>query len=209
MTAGAVRWEEVHLRLRNSEKLLAETLAGDAGRIEAVFRRRALDLAREDAGARRLEKPDPADAGFPALIFKTHEESCAIALEALAEIVPFRGCTPVPGSAAEVLGVINLRGDICPVIDLGHVLAGQPPADPGASGGFALVLRAQSPAGTPVVLKVEEASGLREVHVSELAAPAAGQFTRMLAGSNEPALSLLDAGVMLSVLFPLKESRIV
>jgi chemotaxis signal transduction protein len=169
-----------------------------AARIEAVFRRRALDLAKEAAA-------DQASAGVPALVFTVAGETYALALGQLAEVAPFRGCTRVPGSPAEVLGVLNLRGDICPVIDLGRVLARRPATDTGEGAGFALILRARSPAGAPAVLKIDEAQGLREIRTEDLAPPAAGQFARPFVAQTG---ALLDAEAMLAALFPRKESRI-
>lgn len=49
---------------------------------------------------------------------------CAIA--AVREIVPFRRCTRLPGAPPYVCGLINLRGTIVTVLDLGLRLGGEP-----------------------------------------------------------------------------------
>ena len=43
----------------------------------------------------------------------------AVAIERIREIIPARPYTPLPGSGAHVCGLINLRGRIVTVIDLG------------------------------------------------------------------------------------------
>ena len=64
--------------------------------------------------------------GIPALIFRLAQERYAIALKELAEVLPFTGCAQVPGGSPQFLGVINLRGELRPVIDLAWVLSGGP-----------------------------------------------------------------------------------
>jgi chemotaxis signal transduction protein len=192
MTAGAIHWEEVHERLLRNERFLGETLTETPERIEAVFRRRALELAREHTAR-------PAAPGFPALIFTAARESYAIALHQLAEVAAFRACTPVPGAVRGIAGVLNVRGSICPVIDLGVVLSGSPSAD----GGAALILRA-SAAGVPAVLKADSVREVREIHSAGLSAPAGAPFLRPVPSGG---FAFLDAEAMLAALFPGKESR--
>jgi chemotaxis signal transduction protein len=50
------------------------------------------------------------------------DESYALRVEDVLEVADFAGVTPVPGAAAEVLGVRNLRGAVLPVVDLATVL---------------------------------------------------------------------------------------
>ncbi|HWF09213.1 MAG TPA: chemotaxis protein CheW [Bryobacteraceae bacterium] len=192
MTASVIRWEEVHERLRRSERFLSETLAETPERIEAVFRRRALELAREHTA--RYAAP-----GLPALIFTAVGENYAIALHQLAEVAPLRGCTPVPGAMRGIAGVLNLRGSICPVIDLGMVLSGSPSAD----GGSALILRAPA-TGVPAVLKADSVREVREIHSAGLGDPVGPPYLRPVPAGG---FALLDAEAMLRALFPGKESR--
>ena len=153
MKRSPIRWEEIRTRLRANEKALAETIAGNPARIKAVFHARGIQLARKHAEDKSASK------GAPALIFRVSRERYAIKLSELAEVVPFRNCTPVPGTSSRLSGVINLRGELRPVIDLGMVLSEKPSGD----SGFVLVLRRQ--AG----LKVDYIEDLHEIQPVDLA----------------------------------------
>jgi purine-binding chemotaxis protein CheW len=50
--------------------------------------------------------------------FLLGEDAFAFELEQLTEVCPLVGVTWIPGSPSFVLGVINLRGQIVPIIDL-------------------------------------------------------------------------------------------
>jgi purine-binding chemotaxis protein CheW len=56
------------------------------------------------------------------LSFALGEETYAIGILAIKEIIEFDKLTQVPGMPASVRGVINLRGMVVPVIDLAHRL---------------------------------------------------------------------------------------
>lgn len=201
VTPGIINWEEVHERLRRSEEFFGNAFGATPQRIEAVFRRRALELAREDTALRPVTAGFPA-LGFPALICTAAGENYVIALDQIAEIAAFRGCTPVPGARRGVVGVLTWRGGICPVIDLGLVLTGTPSAGAGA----ALILRG---GGVPPVLKVDAAPGMREIRAAELGQPLGHSFLKPLASGGA---AFLDPQAMLAALFsttfPGKESRL-
>jgi purine-binding chemotaxis protein CheW len=44
----------------------------------------------------------------------------------LREVVRFQPATPLPGAPAQIEGVIELRGALVPVVDLGRLLGGEP-----------------------------------------------------------------------------------
>ena len=192
MKRGSIAWEEVRTRLRADEESLRRTLSETPERIQAVFRQRALQLAKEHASKKTPVK------GIPALIFRLGQERCAIALQHLAEVLPFQRCVPVPGAPPQFLGVINLRGELRPVIDLARVLlpvsSGVPSADPG----LVLVLR------RPAALKVDQVEDLREIGSEELTHAVPGHYIQALASGT---LGLLDVETMLSAVFSPKESR--
>lgn len=59
------------------------------------------------------------------------EHRFAVAIERIREIIPARPYTPLPGSGSHVCGLINLRGRIVTVLDLGARLGLAPAsADP-------------------------------------------------------------------------------
>ena len=191
MKRAAIVWDEVREQIRKNEEALRETLSEGPERIQTAFRQRAIQLAKADV------RDEPASKGIPALVFRLGQERYAIALGELSEVVPFRGCAAVPGTGPELLGVMNLRGEIRPVIDLGRVLKGSHSSDPGA----VLVLR------RPAALKVDAVEDLREISAAELGPARAhysGQHIRALASG---ALGWLDVESLLPAVLPAKESR--
>ncbi|HYA16487.1 MAG TPA: chemotaxis protein CheW [Bryobacteraceae bacterium] len=158
--------------------------------IRAVFRQRAVRLAQ------KLAVNKPASPGIPALVFRLSEERYAVALRDLAEVLPFERCAPVPGSPPHFRGVINLRGELRPVVDLARLVAGTPSADSGAL----LILRRE------FALKVDAVEALREIRSEEMTRPAQGQYVQaLLAG----AVALLDVEAILPAVFSPKESPFV
>jgi purine-binding chemotaxis protein CheW len=188
MKTASIGWEEVRRRLQTSEDSLREALSESPERIKTVFHQRAVLLAKAQAADKS------ASRGIPALIFRLAEERYAIALKELAEVLPFQGCTQVPGASPEFLGVINVRGELRPVIDLARVLSGSPSTDFGA----VLILRRHG------ALKVDDVEDLREIRSDELTPPVQGRYLQALAAGT---LGLLDVETMLSAVFSPKESR--
>src|SRR5262245_40897225 len=92
-----------------------ERIATDPAILEAVYRRRAAQLARRQGEL-------SAKKTFPALVFGLGSERYAIELSELAEVLPYRTATPVPGVSPSLLGVINLRGAIRAIADLRRIL---------------------------------------------------------------------------------------
>jgi chemotaxis signal transduction protein len=158
-------WEQVRARLQSSENALQDALSASPDRVQTVFRERAGQLAKRSTQLR------PVSSGVPALLFRLGVEQYAINLSELAEVRPFEGCTPVPGSSPNFLGVINLRGELRPVVDLGLVLSGSHSTDTG----FVLILHRQ------VGLKVDEIADLREIRPEEFPVASHGKYIRGLA----------------------------
>jgi purine-binding chemotaxis protein CheW len=59
------------------------------------------------------------------IAFKVGTQLFGIDILSLVEIREWETPTPIPGAADYVLGVIDLRGTVVPVMDLGHRLVGQ------------------------------------------------------------------------------------
>ena len=168
MSQMGIDWNAVRGRLRKSEEALQETLSDSPARMKIVFRQRAAQL-------RKREAKTSVSTPIAALVFRVGEERHAIALSELTEVLAFRDCTPVPGSAPQFLGVINLRGEIRPVLDLARILCG----NGAAKSGVVLILRRQA------ALKVDSAEELRDMQPDE-------------AGS----LTLLNVEGLLAATFP-------
>jgi len=173
MRTAAIDWDQVRERLRSSEQALTNVLAENPERVQAAYRKRAAQLAETQA-------PGPAKgAGIPALVFSLAQERYAIELSELAEVLPLGRCEPVPGAAAHFLGVINLRGEVRPIVDLSRMILQN--GNGAAAHGFLLMLRRQ---GREIGLKVDRLDGLREIEREKVGAVEQGKFTRGIAGDT-------------------------
>ena len=83
--------------------------ASDAGQ---VLRARARALARPP------ERAPAADASLDLLEFRLARESYALETRYVDEVYPLNGLTPLPCTPPFVLGIVNVRGRITPVIDI-------------------------------------------------------------------------------------------
>lgn len=79
--------------------------------VAAVLQERARKLAAEQPDGRTGEE-------IEILVFQLAWESYAVETGFVREVYPLKDLTPVPCTPAFVLGIINLRGELCPVIDL-------------------------------------------------------------------------------------------
>jgi chemotaxis signal transduction protein len=91
----------------------------EAKAVEAVWQERALRLSQRPVSA------GPAQNAFPVLVLGVAKERYGIHLPDVAEVLPVMHPTPVPGAAAVFAGVINVHGEIRPVIDLRRFLGMQ------------------------------------------------------------------------------------
>jgi purine-binding chemotaxis protein CheW len=107
-----------------------------------------------------------ADRGPRLLVFRAGGESYGLSMESVREVERLSRVTPVPGAPAFFRGLVNLRGEILPVLDLAALLGrkGQPSAQ--------RMIVAQAGSGDPVVaLMVEELNGLAPLRESEVKPP--------------------------------------
>jgi purine-binding chemotaxis protein CheW len=77
---------------------------------DATLKKRAQQIARPEAMAE--------EDGIEVLAFQLAWETYAVETGFVREIVALKALAPVPCTPAFVLGLINLRGELCPVIDL-------------------------------------------------------------------------------------------
>lgn len=80
---------------------------------------RAIDLPVGDPGA---------DSGRPLLLVLTSSGPVAIPAEGIVEVLTASPVAHIPGAAEEVAGLVNRRGAMLTVIDLGEVLRLEPAA---------------------------------------------------------------------------------
>jgi purine-binding chemotaxis protein CheW len=187
MKRPGIDWDLARSRLQESGRALEEAFSESPERVEAAYRLRAARLAKVPVERMSLL---PA---LPALVFRLGQERFAIELKEVAEALPFARCTPVPGSPPQFAGVINLRGELRTVLDLGRLLAltgNQQAAAP-----FVLMLSRQ---GQGIGLKVDQIEELREIRPEELAPPAQGSYVRGIASGT---LMMLSVDTVLAAVF--------
>jgi purine-binding chemotaxis protein CheW len=80
--------------------------------VKNILKTRAALLAREAA------RPDPSETYLEVIEFVLAYERYAIETAFIREVYPLKDITSLPGTPSFLLGVINLRGQILPVINL-------------------------------------------------------------------------------------------
>jgi len=79
---------------------------------------RQILLARAQALARTPERAPAAGASLEVLEFRLAQERYALEDRWVQEVCPFKELTPLPCTPPFVLGIVNVRGRILPVLDL-------------------------------------------------------------------------------------------
>lgn len=130
---------------------------------------RDLRAERAAALARRGAVALAADSGIDHLVCACGNERYGIPLAAVAQVLPSRPCTPMPGAVPALDGLIALSGRIVGVLSLARAL-GRP--DPGPDGetasGHLIVLRGTQT--QPLALSVERVLGIARAAASGAAA---------------------------------------
>jgi purine-binding chemotaxis protein CheW len=126
----------------------------------------------------------------PLLVVLVGERSFALPLEGVLEVVPSRPFARLPGAPAAVRGVVNVRGRVVTVIDLGAALEVEPAT---ASADHRVLVLAHD--GRQVGIAVSEVARIARVPLAELAeapggaAPGWVRATTMLEEREVPVLA--------------------
>ena len=114
-TRPAVNWQVVYSRLEQTRRTLEAGGSLPPDEVKRILRDRAQALAKPLAEART-----PAEV-LELLVFSVAGERYGIETVHVLEVVPLRELTPVPCTPSFVLGVVNHRGRILPVLDFGRL----------------------------------------------------------------------------------------
>ncbi|MDX1982961.1 MAG: chemotaxis protein CheW [Bryobacteraceae bacterium] len=138
------------------------------------------------------------------LAFRTGREEFALPVANVREIIAGQQVTPLPATPDYVMGLINLRGRVMPVIDLGLRLA-IPAVEtrPGSRRALIVVIQAAAGAGSLVGAMVDEVSEVISIHDQDVE-PVSG-FSH---GLIEPRFATAVARVRGSILVLLDVNRI-
>ncbi|SDN08892.1 purine-binding chemotaxis protein CheW [Methylobacterium phyllostachyos] len=120
--------------------------------------RPARDIRAERAAAlaRRSTAAANVDAGLDHLVCVCGGERYGLPLGAVAQVLPMRSATPMPGAVPALIGLIAVSGRIVGVLSLARAL-GRP--DPEAEAGHLVVLRG-APSHQPLALAVDRVLGI-------------------------------------------------
>jgi purine-binding chemotaxis protein CheW len=161
--------------------------AAEAGRLR-ILRDRARLLARAEAADDAAEQTDY-------LVFQLAWENYAVEAGFIREIYPLKELTPIPCTPAFVLGVINLRGELCPVIDLKR-LFGLP--DQSLTNATSAIILSDAAMEFGVVADV--ITGVRPLAPRDVRPPPltlSGIDAAFLKGVTDDRVAILDAGRIL------------
>lgn len=140
-----------------------------------------------------LELPEPPDPGEPYLLLEAAGRAFGVPLPNVLEVVSPRACTPLPGAPAEVLGLINLRGRVVTVVDLGTAMGLlDRPRPPGR-----VVVVDQR--GARIGLSVDDAPRILMIDPAGLERPAGDEPLPVYASTEAEGrpFAILDIGVLL------------
>jgi len=180
----AIDWGRTYARLEEIRRIL------DAGGTRPPDEVARILRARAQAWAKPREAAAPPADGLALLVFALANERYGIEIAHVLEVLPLRELTPVPSTPAVVLGVVNRRGRILPVLDLrrlfdlaGHEVPQGSRAVAVEAGGMAFALLAEAVIGTATV-------GAHEVAPSPVSRP--GDRQALLRGVTGEMVALLD-----------------
>ncbi|HYO97874.1 MAG TPA: chemotaxis protein CheW [Polyangiaceae bacterium] len=110
-------WQALRARLSSAQAALSGNAEASAARQREVLQSRALSLAS------RSDQPDATRERLSVVEFSLAHESYAVESRHVREVVALRDYTPLPGTSAFVLGVIQLHGHMLSLLDLRHFFA--------------------------------------------------------------------------------------
>ena len=162
---------------------------------EDASKRRILQMRAQTLAAAHPPQEDTADL-LELVEFELGAERYAFELLCVREVVLIKELTPVPGTPAFVLGIINLRGEIRTVVDL-RKFFGLP--DQGGTGGHRILVI--HGAGLELAVVGGVIRGVRRFRVSELqfsATDSAAGRSKYLLGTTSDGVAVLNAAKILS-----------
>lgn len=179
-----IDWEKIKDQLAQAErKTITQNLTFDEKRI--VLKKRALLLAEESLSSEVVYDT------IEVLGFMIGTESYGIELNYVNKVHSLKNLTPLPGLPTYVIGIVNIRGNILPVIDMKNIF--EIPKLANAESGKVIVLDVNE--GSLGIL-ADELTGLHTIQANEiqLALPTlTGKRAEYLKGITSTQMVILDA----------------
>ncbi len=135
----------------------------------------------------------PAELAGKYVILTVGPETYGVNVAAVQSIIPMSPITRVPGTSGWVEGVINLRGNVIPVVDLGRRM-GQPEAAPGTRGRILVVEHEKGQVG----LMVDQVTEVQSLEAGQIEPPSSlvrtqdNEFVLGVARDGDRLILLLD-----------------
>lgn len=171
--------------MKSHEPSSPTALPSQQQRMEAVWRERAHRLSL---------RPNLAGAGqnaLPVVVLGIGKERYGIELQDVAEVFPPIRPTPVPGAAAVFSGVINVHGEIRPVIDLRRVLRMETGTETVRNGELARVILLRKD-GREMGLQIDSVEQIRWIASEDMQGAVEGGAGSCIKGSTKDLLRLLS-----------------
>src|SRR6266568_458493 len=113
----ALDWQEAYARLEQTRQRLEAHSALPPAEVRRILRERAQTLARP------LAEPSAVTDVLDLAVFILAGARYGIEAAYVLEVTPARELTPVPCTPPHILGVVNHRGRILPILDLRNLFA--------------------------------------------------------------------------------------
>jgi purine-binding chemotaxis protein CheW len=131
------------------------------------------------------------------LLFRVAGSVYGCDIDAVREIIPYRRATRLPGAPAHVQGLINLRGTIVTVLDLGARLDASRPAMHDIGGSIILAEHGTRVVGVAVD-EVMDVQAIAEEPVDAGAGEARGGLVRGLGHLGDDVVVLIDIHMLVT-----------
>ncbi|HZO98555.1 MAG TPA: chemotaxis protein CheW [Gaiellaceae bacterium] len=179
-----VDWEQARARLERARRAVEEPPAPSPEEARRILESRAAALARPAA-----EAAAPGERRA-LVVFARGGERYGVDVARAVEALPLTELTPLPSAPSSILGVVNLRGRVLPVVDFRALAEPREREGPGG-GGLVVVVEA---GGQSFGLVADALEGLAHVEPGELgrvpAAPGEHPFVREVTGDLVGVLDL-------------------
>ncbi len=108
-----IDWSDIRRQVETAREALAPGAAPSPEEKRAILKARAVALAREP------QQATTAQEFLEIIEFRLASETYGIESAFVREIYPLKDFTPLPGTPPFVIGIVNVRGQILSVVDLG------------------------------------------------------------------------------------------